>query len=118
MSSDPIFLNETLTFDEVTFVADSIPERTRAICEIFGVDAKNLNDEQLPGAIRDALIEFNEKIGEKKFADYDQFTRDDIDEIADKAMLEQFLIPFATKKMTKEDALTILSRAYDHVQGN
>lgn len=99
------------------FVADTIPQKSRKICEIFGVDVSNISDEKLPEALRDALVEFNDKIGEKRFADYDMFTKDDLQDIAEKTMLEQFLVPFATKKMTKEDAYNILVRAYDHVTG-
>lgn len=98
------------------FVADTIPDRSRKICEIFGLDTSDITDEKLPGALRDVLIDFNDKIGEKRFADYDMFNKDNLDDIAEKTMLEQFVIPFATKKMTKEDAYNILVRAYDHVK--
>lgn len=98
------------------FVADVIPDKSRKICESFGVSTSEIPDAKLPGLLRDTLIEFNDKIGEKRFGDYDMFTKDDLEEIAGKIMLEQLILPFAVKKLTKEDAYNILVKAYDHIQ--
>ena len=97
------------------FVADSIPYKTRKVCESFGVSTSEITDEKLPDLIRDTLMEFNDKLGEKKFSEYDMFTKDDLYEIADKIMLEELILPFSVKKLTKDDAYNILVRAYENV---
>lgn len=98
------------------YVADSIGNKARVLCEICGANTANVAEKDIPALLRDVLIDFNDKLGEKRFAQYDLFTRADLDLMAEKVMLEQLMIPFSPKRLGKDEALTILTRAYDHIR--
>lgn len=96
------------------YVADSIGDKAEVLCRAFGVDVEGIEKSEVPKVLRNAIVAFQEGVGQKKFADYEMIDEANIEKMADRVMLEQLFIPFAPKRLGKVEAIQILKDAFNH----
>jgi alcohol dehydrogenase class IV len=93
------------------FIADAAPDGMRKVAVAMGlkVDA-GASAAQVGRTVRDAMIDFNRKIGQKTLKQLG-IKESALPEIA-KAISTEFLVMSAPKKVSEEDILKIMEKAY------
>ena len=95
----------------VEFISDAIPEPMRLVGKAMGLKTDERVSAVKAGTmVRDALIDFNKKIGQKTLKQLN-IKESALPEIA-KSITTEFLVASSPKKISEEDILKILQKAY------
>jgi alcohol dehydrogenase class IV len=93
------------------FIADAAPDGMKKVAVAMGVRVEaGTSPARVGELVRDAMIDFSKKPGQKTLKQFG-IQESVLPEIA-KAISTEFLVNSAPKKVTEEDILKILQKAY------
>lgn len=95
----------------VDFISDAQPDKVKSLCDIFGIDTKDMLVKEVGTTAKNFLLSLNEQFGIPKLSSYENVSINDIDELA-KDTSEEMFVSFCPKKFELNDAKAIYQKIF------